>query len=181
MLLAEHLALIACLHCPPHAIIPPPAEFQANPWWAVKLPAPKAVVAVAVQTTSECACVADLVGARILVGSAPWAGPASGANYTLCAAVKGIVRGQRQLFTCAAQAGAPPVGQYIAIWRPSAAKRQLTLCEVDAVFAEAGSAQSLPGGGGASGAGEQPPPEQAAEQPAAARRRRMLGGLRLRR
>lgn len=136
-------------------------------------------MAVAVQTTSECACVADLVGARILVGSVPWAqGPAgaappSAANYTLCAAIKGIVRGQRQLFTCASVGGAPPVGQYIAIWRPSTAKRQLTLCEVDAVFAEVG-AQGVPDGAAA----EQPQAEQPAAAPA--RRRRMLGGLSLR-
>lgn len=124
------------------------------------------MVAVAVQTTSECACVADLVGARILVGNVPWTGPASATNYTVCAQVKGIVRGQRQLFTCAAVGGSPPTGQYIAIWRPSAAKKQLTLCEVDVVFGPEAPAQGADIGS-----------QQQQQQPPAGRRRRLLAGL----
>lgn len=66
------------------------------------------------------------------VGSQPWEGPASAANFSLCAGVTGIVRGQRKSFVCATGAdGGAPVGQYIAIWRPSNAVKQLTLCEVD--------------------------------------------------
>lgn len=67
------------------------------------------------------------------VGSQPWEGPASAANFSLCAGITGIVRGQRKSFVCATGAdGSAPVGQYIAIWRPSNAVKQLTLCEVDA-------------------------------------------------
>ncbi|PRW20948.1 peptidase S8 isoform A [Chlorella sorokiniana] len=75
--------------------------YEPNPWWAVKLASARPVISVSVQTTSECACVADLVGARILVGSQPWEGPASAANFSLCAGISGIVRGQRKSFVCA--------------------------------------------------------------------------------
>ena len=134
---------------PPPPPTPPPsprAVFEANPWWAVKLPQRRAVASIAIQTTTECACVADLVGARILVGSQPWTGPASAANFTLCAEVAGIVRGQRKVFKCGGAGGGPPAGEYLAIWRPSTSKKQLTLCEVDAEFAP--EAQAVP---------EQPP------------------------
>lgn len=85
---------------------------------------------MSIQTTSECACVADLMGTRILVGSEPWLGPQSEAAFTLCANVTGIVRGGRKAFACGAS------GQYLAVFRPSAAKKQLTLCEVDVVLAD---------------------------------------------
>ena len=112
------------------------AGSQADPWWAVKLTSKKTVLAVSIQTTSECACAADLSGARIMVGNEPWTSAASAANYVGCATItNGIVRGQRKTFACKLRGGVAPSGRYIAIWRPSASKKTLTLCEVDAVFA----------------------------------------------
>ncbi|PSC76977.1 peptidase S8 [Micractinium conductrix] len=118
---------------------------QGNPWWAVQLAAAaRPVLAVSIQTSSECACVADLQNARIMVGSTPWTSHASAANFTLCATVSGIVRGQRKTFACAAApGGAPPVGQYLAIWRPGPVRRALTLCEVDAVLGAAPTRRAL--------------------------------------
>lgn len=102
----------------------------------VKLPAERPVLEVAIQTASECACVRDLVGARIMVGSTPWIGPASSRQYSLCAVLsKGISRGQRLQVKCAGGKGV--TGQYIAVWRPSTSRKQLTLCEVDAVLGPA--------------------------------------------
>jgi hypothetical protein len=130
-----------------HSVLPPTvcrplhpaapfAGSQADPWWAVKLTSKKTVLAVSIQTTSECACTADLEGARIMVGNEPWTSAASAANYVACATIStGIVRGQRKTFTCKLRGGVAPSGRYIAIWRPSASKKTLTLCEVDAVFA----------------------------------------------
>ena len=91
------------------------------------------------------------------VGSQPWEGPESAGNFTLCAGITGIVRGQRKSFACATAAdGSAPVGEFVAIWRPSAGAKQLTLCEVDV---ELGPQQ---GAGGS-------------EQPAARRRRSLSG------
>ena len=119
---------------PPHPAAS--AGSQADPWWAVKLTSKKTVLAVSIQTTSECACAADLQGARIMVGNEPWTSAASAANYVACATISaGIVRGQRKTFACRLRGGVAPSGRYIAIWRPSASKKTLTLCEVDAVFA----------------------------------------------
>lgn len=110
-------------------------KLQENPWWAVKLPARKSVLGVSLQTGIDCGCVSDLQGTQIWVGSAPWTSPASAANFTLCATVPGIARGQRRTFSCAlGVGGAPPSGQYIAVLRPTAGKKALTLCEVDAVY-----------------------------------------------
>ncbi|KAL4451625.1 hypothetical protein ABPG75_007287 [Micractinium tetrahymenae] len=109
---------------------------QASAWWAVKLPAPKTLLSLSIQTASDCNCAVDLVGAKIMVGNTPWTSKNSAANFTLCANITGILRGQRKTFTCAADAaGVRPRGQYIAILRPGVVKRVLTLCEVDAVFA----------------------------------------------
>ena len=133
------------------------AGVQANPWWSVQLPAALPVVSVSIQTSSECACVADLIGARILVGTAPWTGPASIGNYTLCARVKGIVRGQRKAFLCdlSSSSSSAPVGQYIVIWRTTSptGRKQLTLCEVDALLGGDVALDSL-----ASTASQPPPP-----------------------
>lgn len=90
---------------------------------------------------------ADFQGAQIMVGVSPWTGPSSAANFTLCAAVPGILRGQRRTFACAAGPAGAPAGQFIAIWRPSAAKRVLTICEVDAVLGPAVTAYRRPSRG----------------------------------
>ena len=110
-----------------------------HPWWSVQLPLKETVLAVGIQTTTECNCVADLTGAQIMVGNVPWTSVQVAPQYTLCATVTGgIVRGQRKLFTCSlGKGGAPPSGRYIAIWRPDRARTTLTLCEVDAVFSSA--------------------------------------------
>lgn len=70
--LQPRLALQAAFSHPPTlSPLPSPpsglAVYEANPWWAVKMDSARPVISVAIQTTSECACVADLVGARILV------------------------------------------------------------------------------------------------------------------
>jgi hypothetical protein len=118
---------------------------EANPWWAVKLPGPRPIAAVSLLAQADCGCTADLQGSRILVGQQPWTGPASAANFTLCAAVPGVLRGQRRTFACGATpGGGPPVGRYIAVWRPGDAKRALTLCEVDVVYGPGTTARSLP-------------------------------------
>lgn len=123
----------------PAAASLPPARLaarQAGAWWAVKLPAPRTLQSLTIQTASDCNCAVDLVGAKILVGNTPWTSQSSAADFALCANVTGILRGQRKTFTCATDAaGGRPRGQYIAIWRPGVVKRVLTLCEVDAAFA----------------------------------------------
>lgn len=120
--------------CPPHPY--PCAARQASAWWAVKLPSPKTLLSLSIQTSPDCNCAVDMVGAKIMVGNTPWTSKNSAANFTLCATINGILRGQRKTFACASgDGGGVPRGQYIAIWRPGVVKRVLTLCEVDAAFA----------------------------------------------
>lgn len=119
---------------------------QPNSWWAVKLPAARPVLSVAIQTSAECNCVSELRNARILVGTSPWTSHLSAANFTLCSNITGIVRGQRRVFECVRTGarGSPPTGQYVAIWRPGPVRRMLTLCEVDVVLGGAMAVRSLP-------------------------------------
>ena len=120
-----------------------PADLETNPWWAVKLPSRKSVLGLSIQIASDCACVADLQGTQIWVGPSPWTSPGSAVNYTLCATVPGIMRGQRRTFACSlGVGGAAPMGQFIAIWRPTHVKKALTLCEVDVIYGPAPTLQS---------------------------------------
>lgn len=99
-----------------------------SPWWVLDLGQAINVQGVLITTRSDYGWAA-LGNTQVLLGSVPWAGPASAASFTSCGQVKSSFGpGVRQPVYC--NEGNGVRARYVVLYRPSL-KGSLTLCEVD--------------------------------------------------